>query len=618
MQLNAHSFEIETSIPSGLSPMVGWLIANNKISYAQAEAATQTAQALGADLSDILAKEYGLNAEVIAGAIAAEVGAKTINPAIAPPDPLLVAEFNPLTAIRLRLLPWRRVCGETIILAANPKQFRDNKAVLTATFGRVRLAITTGDQLNTAIEACFGSHLARNAELRLPDVQSSRSWNSAQIVRKVLKLCFVFVCLALLSIEMTIGLMVAITFLSLSLITLQTMAAIIASRSYRPPKMSVTASEKLPTITLLVPLFKETKIAGHLIERLQALEYPKSLLDVCLVLEASDTTTLSTLESVNLPPWIRTIQVPDGEVKTKPKALNYALNTASGSIIGVYDAEDAPARSQLMIVAKTFERAPSHVGCLQGTLDFYNSDANWLTKCFTIEYAAWFRVVLPGLSKLGFPVPLGGTTIFFRRDALDKLGAWDAHNVTEDADLGIRLARKGFKTEFIPTVTEEEANGRLWPWVKQRSRWLKGYAMTYAVHMRQPVQLLRELGPWQFCGFQILFLGTLLQFFFAPILWTLWIAPFIGSATLTNAIGPQLWIALISISVTCTLVNLYVSWLGLKRAKKVNIAPWALTMFAYFPLATWAIYKGLWELITRPFYWDKTEHGVLMPSAKPA
>jgi len=216
------------------------------------------------------------------------------------------------------------------------------------------------------------------------------------------------------------------------------------------------------------------------------------------VLEDNDTTTRKALCRTSLLTWMRSIVVPEGTLRTKPRALNYALDFARGSIVGVYDAEDSPDPNQLRIVAATFANAGPQVVCLQGILDYYNSGANWLTRCFTIEYASWFRVVLPGYARMGLVVPLGGTTLFFRHDILEKLGGWDAHNVTEDADLGLRLARAGYETVFIPSVTQEEANGRFWPWVKQRSRWLKGYAITYCVHMRDPGRLWRDLGPWRF------------------------------------------------------------------------------------------------------------------------
>jgi glycosyltransferase XagB len=257
-----------------------------------------------------------------------------------------------------------------------------------------------------------------------------------------------------------------------------------------------------------------------------------------------------------------------------------------------------------------------NVACLQGVLDYYNTGTNWLTRCFTIEYAAWFRVVLPGLARLGLVVPLGGTTLFFRRALLEELGAWDAHNVTEDADLGLRLARRGFCTALIPTVTMEEANGRAWPWIKQRSRWLKGYAITYGVHMRNPARLLRDLGLWQFIGVQVLFLGTLSLFVLMPAFWSLWLVP-LGMphpfhAWLSPGAFWTMTIAFFAAELLAFLVNLA----GLRKAGKLRLWGWAMTLPVYFPLGALAAYRGLAELAVRPFYWDKTVHGVVAPGPK--
>jgi len=196
---------------------------------------------------------------------------------------------------------------------------------------------------------------------------------------------------------------------------------------------------------------------------------------------------------------------------------------------------------------------------------------------------------------------------------LDKLGAWDAHNVTEDADLGIRLARRGYRTVFIPSVTKEEANGHFWPWVRQRSRWLKGYAITYLVHMRRPLQLLSELGSWKFLGFQVLFLGTLVNFVFAPFVWLFWLLPILGSNVYARMFSEGVIQAGMVICLFSFLANLSIACLGLHKAGKLRMLPWYFTMVAYFPLASLAVYKGLYELARRPFFWDKTEHGVLLP-----
>uniref|UniRef100_A0AAN0MGW8 Glycosyltransferase n=1 Tax=Yoonia rhodophyticola TaxID=3137370 RepID=A0AAN0MGW8_9RHOB len=197
---------------------------------------------------------------------------------------------------------------------------------------------------------------------------------------------------------------------------------------------------------------------------------------------------------------------------------------------------------------------------------------------------------------------------------MEVLGGWDAHNVTEDADLGVRLARHGYRTELIRTVTEEEANGRAWPWVKQRSRWLKGYAITYGVHMRHPRKLWQDLGAWRFFGVQLLFLGTLSQFVLAPVLWTFWLLPFGFSHPLSDMVAPWAFWALGGLFITSEIVGFAAATVGVRKAGKGWLIKWALTLQFYFPLAALAAYKGLYELATKPFYWDKTAHGVLLPT----
>jgi len=306
---------------------------------------------------------------------------------------------------------------------------------------------------------------------------------------------------------------------------------------------------------------------------------------------------------------MRVVVVPDGPLKTKPLALNFALDMCRGSIIGVYDAEDAPEPAQIRKVVDRFYQRGADVACLQGVLDFYNPRTNWLSRCFTMEYATWFRIILPGMQHLGLALPLGGTTLFFRRAVLEELGAWDAHNVTEDADLGIRLARHGYRTELLETVTEEEANCRALPWVKQRSRWLKGYMMTYAVHMRQPRLLWRQLGPKQFAGFQVLFLCTLSQFLLAPVLWSFWVLPLGLPHPLAAALPDAVMFAIMGLFLATEITNLAATYMAMRRTNHKMNPLWILTLHFYFPLGALASYKAAWEMVTKPFYWDKTSHG---------
>ena len=308
--------------------------------------------------------------------------------------------------------------------------------------------------------------------------------------------------------------------------------------------------------------------------------------------------------------------MPRGRIRTKPRALNYALDFTRGEIIGVYDAEDAPEPDQLRRIAARFAGAPDDVVCLQGRLDFYNPTQNWLSRCFTLDYAAWFRVVLPGLARLGFAIPLGGTTFFIRRKALEALGRWDAHNVTEDADLGIRLARRGWRTEIVDTTTYEEANCRPMAWVRQRTRWLKGYALTWAVHMRRPGRLWRELGPKKFFGFQVMFAGTLLLFLLAPVFWLSWLFT-IGTPNpvLAGLPGPAL-ILLFALFAGSELLNLTVAAVAASGPEHRKLLKWLPTLILYFPLASYAAVRAIADAGIAPFFWDKTRHGVSQAGAR--
>ena len=188
------------------------------------------------------------------------------------------------------------------------------------------------------------------------------------------------------------------------------------------------------------------------------------------------------------------IEVPPGGPRTKPKAANYALAFARGEYLVVYDAEDRPERDQLKKAVATFRASPRQTACLQARLNFYNADHNWLTKMFALDYALWFDTLLPGLDRIGVPMPLGGTSNHFRTSVLRDIGGWDAFNVTEDADIGIRLSQLGYRVSMLDSNTFEEAPVTIGAWLKQRSRWLKGYMQTWLVHMRDPLALVRRTG----------------------------------------------------------------------------------------------------------------------------
>ncbi len=465
------------------------------------------------------------------------------------------------------------------------------------------------------------ARLALDAETRTTEEESCRTWRASPARRVLVTLAVVagIVTLTVLFPVWVFGAFVGWAAATLILAAALKMAAVCARIAGGAPERvqpPMQVGARLPKVSVLVPLFRETEIAHALITRLSRLTYPKCLLDVILVLEEQDDTTRQTLAQIDLPPWMRAVVVPDGQPRTKPRAMNYALDFCEGDIVGIFDAEDAPDPDQITQIARRFQAAPPDVACLQGILDYYNPRQNWLARCFTIEYATWFRVMLPGLARLGLAIPLGGTTLYFRRNVLEALGGWDAHNVTEDADLGFRLARHGYRTEMIGTVTGEEANCRAWPWIKQRSRWLKGYMTTYLVHMRRPLTLYRQLGAWRFWGFQAHFLAALSQFTLAPFLWSFWLV-LLGLPHPLDAVLPhgsllrfgQLFLAV-------EILSIGFHMLGVSGRQHRHLLPWTPTMHFYMPLGTIAAAKAVIEMIFAPFYWDKTSHGHSLSAAQ--
>ncbi|MCZ0812816.1 MAG: glycosyltransferase [Pseudomonadota bacterium] len=479
-----------------------------------------------------------------------------------------------------------------------------------------RMLIAPRKQVQSEIARRLRTALTQTAQARVPEVESCRTWSGRLGLRLGLTLGLLGLVCAL---TFAFPLMVFTIFAFWAALTLVItislkLAAFIAriSQEDKPPQPNSgpVAGAPLPRVSIMVPLFRETEIAHALIARLQRLTYPKCLLDVILVLEEEDDLTRQTLAQIDLPPWMRAVVVPDGQPRTKPRAMNYALDFCEGDIIGIFDAEDAPAPDQITAVARRFQQAPPDVVCLQGILDYYNPRQNWLARCFTIEYAAWFRMIMPGMARLGFAIPLGGTTLYFRRDILEKLGGWDAHNVTEDADLGFRLARHGYRTEMIATVTGEEANCHLWPWIKQRSRWLKGYMTTYLVHMRHPRRLYRQLGAWKFWGFQAHFVSALSQVLLAPVLWSFWLVLFALPHPMDWMIARDTLVILCSLFLIVEILGMVIYAAAVSGRDHRHLMWWVPTMHFYAPLAAIAAYKALYELVLKPFFWDKTVHGL--------
>lgn len=600
-----------THPPIGRVLMDQGKIASNDLTHA-----LNLQRRIDAPLGDIMISEGLINKKDVLSALAAQARAEGADLELEPPAMEMAGRLPAALCLRYGVVPWREDARALYVATSSPAGFTQLLDACGPTDRQLFPVIVDDAQIQAHQSRLYGSELAQGAAVRVPAAESCRSWAG----RGHHRLLWAAVAFCLIAAALVFAPLWSVTVLALwavmtLLMTSTLKAAALFLHLMGGGRVQAAPANfkpfRMPRVSVLVPLLKEKEIAGQLIARLSQLTYPKSLLNVVLVLEEGDTLTRQTIARTTLPDWMSVIEVPEaGGLTTKPRALNYALDFCKGSIVGVWDAEDWPEADQIEKVVTRFNTAPQNVVCLQGILDYYNSRTSLLARCFTIEYAMWWRIVMPGIARMGLVVPLGGTTLFFKRKALEELGGWDAHNVTEDADLGVRLARHGYKTELLPTVTREEATSRPWAWVRQRSRWLKGFMITYFVHMRRPGALLRDLGFWRFMGVQTIFLAAVSQFAAAPVLWSFWLTFFGITHPVAVTLGtPVVW-GLAGLFVATEVLSLLLGLAAVSRKGHRHLIPFVPTMMFYFTLGTVAAYKALWELVRAPFFWDKTQHGV--------
>ena len=370
-------------------------------------------------------------------------------------------------------------------------------------------------------------------------------------------------------------------------------------------------NDTLPVYTILLPVYKEDKLIRKLIWNLRSLDYPRGKLDVKLLIEEDDDKTLNAVRNLDFPANFETIVVPFHMPKTKPKACNYGLFFCKGIYLTIYDAEDVPDSDQLKKVVSLFRKLPKDYVVLQGALNYFNKNENLLTRMFTLEYSYWFDYMLPGLQSLDVPIPLGGTSNHFKLDKLKELGGWDPFNVTEDADLGVRVFEKRYKVGVVNSTTLEEANNEPFNWIRQRSRWIKGYMQTLLVHMRNPVRLVNKIGWRGFFGFNFFVGFTPITFLLYPVLLGFYIIYIIFDLQTVRVLFPD-WVLYISIFnfVAGNTLMIYVNMLAVFKRRFYELILFALVNPFYWLMHSIAAYKGLWQLIYKPFYWEKTNHGL--------
>lgn len=369
------------------------------------------------------------------------------------------------------------------------------------------------------------------------------------------------------------------------------------------------ARTSLPVYSIFVPLYGESSgVMQRLIANLDALDYPKEKLDIKLITEADDHATIDALIALKPPPTMEIIRVPASLPRTKPKACNVALESVRGEFLVIFDAEDAPTPNQLRKAVALFRSERGDLACVQSPLNYYNRSENMLTRLFALEYSSLFRILLPALERMKLPIPLGGTSNHLRVEALLQCGGWDAFNVTEDADLGIRLAYFGYRTRILPSITLEEAPVKLGAWLKQRTRWIKGYIQTWLVYMRDPIALKGRLGLRAYYGFQFFVGAPALTFLLAPVLWGIFIIAPLG--ILPTRLSPYMLTLCMISFVGGVAINWLYAQAVLRLEKWDGMTSASMVFPFYWLLHSIACARALWQLARSPHYWEKTTHGV--------
>lgn len=595
------------------------LVARGIATDEQVADALEEQERTGSRLGDILVASGIIAEPELVAILAEQFSLPLVDLGEYDPDPEALALIPEPLARHLRVVPIA-VDDSTLYLAIADVLEDDTVAALREhTHLELRGFLASRNSIDELLQRVHGGDyvtVARSELLtRFPDDSANRVITAPQKVALIVMAIFFVVCLVLftkITLIVTIALC-SIFYLSTSLYKFKLTYNALGHQyeiSISDEEIAAIDERDLPTYTILVPLYREAAIVPRLVAGIGGLDYPRTKLDVRLLCEEDDDETAPAIREMNLPPHFKLVVVPDAQPKTKPKACNYGLLQADGKYVVIYDAEDRPDPDQLKKCVIAFGKADARVTCIQAKLNYFNSDQNLLTRWFTTEYSMWFDLLLPGLDASGVAIPLGGTSNHFITDRLIDLAAWDPFNVTEDADLGIRLHKAGYTTAMLDSTTLEEANSDLNNWINQRSRWIKGYFQTYLVHMRNPFGLVRSIGLKSFISFQLVIGGTFI-FLLNPIFWALTTVFFFTEAGFIRQLFPSFifYAAAFQLFIG-NFVFMYLNVAGSVQRGYFDLAKYALLSPLYWGLMSIAAWKGFLQLFYAPFYWEKTVHGL--------
>jgi cellulose synthase/poly-beta-1,6-N-acetylglucosamine synthase-like glycosyltransferase len=596
------------------------LVGQRIVTLPQLDEAVELAETWNVRLGDALLARNWIDPKVYYQTYAQHFDLPFVDLIREPPDPALLQSAEADIYVSRLIMPWRRSDGRMLIATAEPGP----EALLFARQrwgAAIEFVVVSKFDIVVAVQQAFADALSHRAVFELSEVDPQMSarlvFSTGQVIVFYLLLTALLAGLAWAPLATVVALNFAIGALYFGNFVLKGILVSIGGgrATEADQKIAIEAralrAEELPVFTVLVPMFREAAMLPGLAQALRDFDYPLGKLDIKIVLEAGDRETIEAARGLGLEGVFEIIVVPWSKPQTKPKACNFALRFARGEYVVIYDAEDRPEPDQLRKVVATFRRAPASTACLQCRLSYYNVNENWLTRMFTLDYALWFDQVLPGLERLNLPIPLGGTSNHFRTDILRELHAWDPFNVTEDADLGIRIGQKGYRVGVVDSTTFEESSCRVGQWIRQRSRWIKGYLQTLLVHTRRPLQFARSAGPLGLLGFVLFIGGTVFAGLLNPLVWAFYLIWLAVPATSLDAIFPQ---SLLFMSLFNLLAGngafIYLSMISPIRRGWLELVPYSLTVPAYWVLISIAAYRGLWQLLRDPHFWEKTPHGV--------
>jgi cellulose synthase/poly-beta-1,6-N-acetylglucosamine synthase-like glycosyltransferase len=573
----------------------------------------------GDPLGDILVSHESISEDVLVAALSEMHQLQRVGLADFEPDYEVSRRLPERLARTLQTIPVAESEGELLLAVARPLTGEDAADVEDALGQPYRQLLANRSDLDQLIQRVHSAHYADVSTQFLMENYPEQS--AHVVISPVQKAIFIMlavvtvVCAVIWPTLTAIAVVGVCSFIYLVVsvykfrLTLRALGTHLET-DVTDEEIAALDERTLPIYTILVPLYKEAAIVPRLVRDINALDYPRTRLDVKLLCEEDDLETIDKIKELALPPHFHLVVVPDSQPKTKPKACNYGLQLATGQFCVIFDAEDRPDPDQLKKALIAFDHVPDNVVCVQGKLNHFNQDQNLLTSWFANEYSMHFELVLPAMGASESPIPLGGTSNHFKTHVLRELGAWDPFNVTEDADLGIRLHREGYRTAMIDSTTLEEANSNVGNWIRQRSRWNKGYFQTWLVHMRHPLQLLRQTGLKGFLSFNLT-MGSAFVLLMNPIFWALTTIYVLTQWSFIETIYPSLIFYAASLMLFVgNFIFIYLNVAGSLQRGEFSLTRTAMLSPLYWGLMSYAAWKGFIQLFTNPFYWEKTEHGL--------